>query len=235
MKNLSRVHFIIGFVLGAMIFGSASALAVSTIAYTTTSKVFVNGQNMEFEAYNIGGNNYFKLRDIGSAVGFSVVWDAAADAVLIETNVGQNVSSPAAISVPVSASAITIDERQAEIIRLTNEERRKAGVPELIVLPELMNSAQTKAQDFIDNSYFSHISPVYGTPKEQIKPFVPDAKSCAENISSWARTPQEAFAAWVNSPEHLRNMLDKKYTYIGVGVVKDANGNYWWVQQFVGY
>lgn len=44
------------------------------------AKVYVNGKEMTFDAYNVGGNNYFKLRDIakalkGSSKEFNVVWD----------------------------------------------------------------------------------------------------------------------------------------------------------------
>jgi len=45
----------------------------------TTSKVLVNGKIVEFEAYNINGYNYFKLRDLAQAVNnteknFEVTW-----------------------------------------------------------------------------------------------------------------------------------------------------------------
>lgn len=51
-------------------------------AMPTTSKVLVNGTAVEFEAYEINGNNYFKLRDIaavlsGTAKQFDVRWDGA--------------------------------------------------------------------------------------------------------------------------------------------------------------
>jgi len=58
----------------------------------TTSKVLVNGKIVEFEAYNINGYNYFKLRDLAQAVNnteknFEVTWDAANNAInLISTN-----------------------------------------------------------------------------------------------------------------------------------------------------
>ena len=37
-------------------------------------------------AYNIGGNNYFKLRDLGQALGFNVTWDDATRTVSILTD-----------------------------------------------------------------------------------------------------------------------------------------------------
>ena len=50
-------------------------------ALATSSKVLVDGKEIKFEAYNICGNNYFKLRDVAAAIsetskGFDVTWDA---------------------------------------------------------------------------------------------------------------------------------------------------------------
>jgi len=58
----------------------------SLVAKPTASRVLVNGENVQFDAYNINGNNYFKLRDIafvlnGTAKQFNVVWDGANNAI----------------------------------------------------------------------------------------------------------------------------------------------------------
>lgn len=55
-------------------------------AVTTTSKVFVNGKQVEFKAYNVNGNNYFKLRDLAMALGgtekkFQVEWVGSLNAI----------------------------------------------------------------------------------------------------------------------------------------------------------
>ena len=131
------------------------------------------------------------------------------------------------------APVMTIEEMKAEIVRLTNVERVNAGLPELSVLPELMDSAQAKAQDFFDSHYYGHNSPIYGTPGEMIKKFVPNAKTAAENIAPWTKTPAEAFAGWVESSEHYDIILTERLTHIGVGIVEGADGGYWWVQHFV--
>jgi uncharacterized protein YkwD len=128
---------------------------------------------------------------------------------------------------------MTIDEMKAEIVRLTNEERAKAGLPALEVLPELMTCAQAKAQDFIDNHYYGHTSPRYGTAIEMIRSFVPDAGWVAENIAPWYKTVAEMFAVGVESPSHYANMINANFTHIGVGIAEGTDGGYWWVQQFV--
>ena len=51
-----------------------------------TSKIFKDGKEVTLKAYNINGNNYFKLRDLGQAFDFDVSWDGAANCITIETN-----------------------------------------------------------------------------------------------------------------------------------------------------
>lgn len=55
-------------------------------AIPTASKVLKDGVSIHLTAYNIKGNNYFKLRDIGSAFEFGVDWDAAGNSIVIDTS-----------------------------------------------------------------------------------------------------------------------------------------------------
>ena len=55
---------------------------------STTSALLLDGADLALEAYNINGNNYFKLRDLGSALNFGVDWDGAANTVVIDTAKG---------------------------------------------------------------------------------------------------------------------------------------------------
>jgi hypothetical protein len=60
-------------------------------AIPTASSVYVDGTSVKLEAYNINGNNYFKLRDLamalnGSGISFAVAWDAARNAIDIRSN-----------------------------------------------------------------------------------------------------------------------------------------------------
>ncbi|MCL1974834.1 MAG: hypothetical protein FWG61_01570 [Firmicutes bacterium] len=51
----------------------------------TNSKIYLDGKEVQFIAYNIDGNNYFKLRDIGQALDFGVGWDASSNTITIDT------------------------------------------------------------------------------------------------------------------------------------------------------
>ncbi len=62
-------------------------------AKTTASTIYVDGEKVDFDAYKIDGNNYFKLRDVaaaisGSAKEFSVDWDEAAHAISLLSGQG---------------------------------------------------------------------------------------------------------------------------------------------------
>ncbi len=50
-----------------------------------SSPVYINGNISALESYNIDGNNYFKIRDLADAIGFSVDYNAAEGQVLITT------------------------------------------------------------------------------------------------------------------------------------------------------
>ena len=54
----------------------------------TASRILLDGAPVHFTAYNIGGNNYFKLRDIGAAMDFGVTWDGLRNTVIIDTGAG---------------------------------------------------------------------------------------------------------------------------------------------------
>lgn len=67
-----------GLFIGAIITGGASAYAAGILAERSNHRIFVDGQEVQMEAYAVNGNNYVKLRDIGKAVGFEVYWDGDA-------------------------------------------------------------------------------------------------------------------------------------------------------------
>ena len=134
-----------------------------------------------------------------------------------------------AINIPTLDSGVTSFEQ--EVIRLVNEIRAENGLKTLTYDWELSRVARYKSQDMKDNKYFSHTSPVYGTPFQMIKNFGISYRSAGENIAKGYSTPQAVVNSWMNSSGHRANILNANYTHIGVGYV--AGGNYW-TQMFIG-
>lgn len=96
---------------------------------------------------------------------------------------------------------------------------------------ELARVAKYKSQDMHDRNYFNHTSPTYGSPFDMMKSFGINYRTAGENIAKGQRSAQEVVNAWMNSSGHRANILNKNYTHIGVGYVKDGN---YWTQMFIG-
>lgn len=125
---------------------------------------------------------------------------------------------------------INLSEFEQEVVRLTNNERRKFGLVPLKVDLKLSEVAQEKSRDMAKNDYFDHDSPVYGSPFEMMALYGIDYLAAGENIASGFRTPEAAVKAWMDSPGHRQNILNKQYTHIGVGYEQSGN---LWTQQFI--
>ncbi len=132
------------------------------------------------------------------------------------------------INIPSVDSAVTAYEQ--EVIRLVNEIRTKNGLKALTHDWQVSRVARIKSQDMKDNRYFAHNSPVYGTPFQMLKSFGISYRSAGENIAKGYATPQAVVNGWMNSSGHRANILNARYTHIGVGYV--SSGNYW-TQMFI--
>lgn len=128
----------------------------------------------------------------------------------------------------VSDSVSAYEQRVAELV---NAERAKQGLNSLILNTELSNVARVKSQDMLENSYFSHTSPTYGSPFDMLKAFGISYSTAGENIAKGYSTPEAVVEGWMNSEGHRANILNGSFTKIGVGYV--SNGNYW-TQMFIG-
>jgi hypothetical protein len=89
-----------GMVLGASLVGGAAAAGI--VAQPTWQSIYVDGQQVEMEAYNINGSNYVKLRDIGKEVGFNVYWQ---DGVQVDSASDYTGEAPAQVSSADEAQA----------------------------------------------------------------------------------------------------------------------------------
>ena len=133
------------------------------------------------------------------------------------------------LTIPTTESSVLNYEK--EVVRLVNEIRAKNGLGELTYNWELSRVARYKSQDMKDNKYFSHTSPVYGSPFQMMQDFGLSYRSAGENIARGYTSPQAVVNAWMNSSGHRANILNVSFTQIGVGYV--ADGNYW-TQMFIG-
>jgi uncharacterized protein YkwD len=86
------LQFTLGVLTGAVLFGGTVAIAAGITAQPAWSPIYVDGQQVQMTAYNILGNNFVKLRDIGQAVGFNVYYQ---DGVQVDSNAPYTGEAPA--------------------------------------------------------------------------------------------------------------------------------------------
>ena len=146
-----------------------------------------------------------------------------------QTTQKENTATAPSKSTP-STTTSDVNAFEQEVVKLTNAERTKAGLAPLKTDNQLMAAAREKSQDMQSKKYFSHTSPTFGSPFDRMKALGISYKSAGENIAQGQRSPQEVVQAWMDSPGHRANILNAKFTHIGVGYVK--TGNYW-TQQFI--
>ena len=135
-----------------------------------------------------------------------------------------------------STTASTPEELAAEVVRLVNVERSKEGLSPLGTFDSLTQAAQIRAPEV--GVLFSHDRPdgtSCFTALDQTGA-KKGAYTWGENIAAGNATAAETVEQWMNSPGHRANILNPKYTHIGVGYCYDATSTYRhnWVQMFVG-
>ncbi len=128
-------------------------------------------------------------------------------------------------------SNLTAEE--SELLNLINNERSKNKLPNLEIDESVQNVARLKAKDLAENSYFSHISPTYGTPFEMLRNNQISYKTASENIAGNSNI-SGAFESWMNSESHKNNILSNTYNYTGIAVVDSIAYGKIIVQLFIG-
>ena len=128
-------------------------------------------------------------------------------------------------------SSMNSDEK--EVFDLINKQRTNNGLPALQNDSEVQRIARIKAQDMVNNNYFSHNSPTYGSPFDMMKSFKVSYKTAGENIAANSSN-SSAVTAWMNSSGHKANILNSSFNYKGIGVVSSPRYGKMYVQMFIG-
>ena len=238
------LYLIAGILIGITLFGGSSVLAAGITAERSTNRIYVDGQEVHLTAYNINGNNYVMLRDVGRAVDFNVYWDSDAKCVQVESKKPYTGEAPvtSAEAKPVEQPAQTdVAAAKQDIIDRTNALRHQKGVAALRVNDKLMQAAQVRADEMAASGVYSHTR-----PDGRKSNTVTDSKYTGENLHNISelyleqqhKTLSEAVVElWSNSKAHADNMTSSRYGEIGVGLARgiDKDGFDCWycVQVFL--
>ncbi|OYQ65595.1 hypothetical protein B9G53_06900 [Pseudanabaena sp. SR411] len=121
-----------------------------------------------------------------------------------------------------------------ELLKLTNLERQKVGLPPLKLSSQLTSAAQSHAGDMARNNYFSHTGLNGSSMVDRAKGTGYKYSALGENIAAGKATPEGTIRQWMNSSGHRDNILNPRFTEIGFGYANAPNSPYrhYWVQVF---
>ncbi len=145
---------------------------------------------------------------------------------------------------PASPNALSAEEQ--EFIEKVNAERTERGLNALTVDSLLVHTARAHSREMCARDYFDHHSPTPGltTPMDRYLKGLHDAGGSTpeslligENIYYCSvfndiYNVDYGHRALMNSPGHRANILEKRFTKIGLGVFRNARGEFWVTEMF---
>lgn len=139
-------------------------------------------------------------------------------------------AAPAASSGVASAG-----QKEQQMVSLINQARSSAGLPPLQVNSQLTSAARAKSKDMVDNNYFNHHSPTYGSFTNLLRQYGVSYSAAAENIAMNSDgNVNSAHNMLMNSPGHRANILGANFRSVGVGIHVRSDGTHYYTQLFVG-
>lgn len=129
---------------------------------------------------------------------------------------------PAALPVAASVSG----KYELAVQRATNAERTKRDLSKLKHRECLDNYAEAQARRMAKKKKLYH---------QSLKPILKKCKlrMVGENVAYGYSSGKATTRAWMRSPGHKANIVNKRYTKMGIGAYRDSKGR-WWVAQVLG-
>jgi uncharacterized protein YkwD len=149
---------------------------------------------------------------------------------LFVTKLGEDDTQRLDIPDGIDLSIDTSAERQ--MFDLVNEERTGAGMTALIWDDRLVPVARAHSEEMFKLKYFSHQSPVAGTPFDRLKSAGITYQRAGENLA-YAQSVTIAHRGLMQSEGHRENILRPEFTRIGIGVISGGPYGRMFTQVFI--
>jgi uncharacterized protein YkwD len=121
-----------------------------------------------------------------------------------------------------------------DIVRYTNDQRARNGLPAFVASTRLMQAARLHAQQMAEYQRMDHTinGAQYPTLQSRLDAVGYVYSSAAENVAWNSQSAQSVVTGWMNSPGHRANILNPGLTEIGTAMARSARGERYWIQVF---
>lgn len=141
--------------------------------------------------------------------------------------------TPSPAPIPDTSNEDDLQAIREEMLAYINNERAKAGARPLVLDNSLCEAAQIRAQEL--TIAFSHDRPDGRDCYSVLQELNISYRAAGENIAAGQTSVSAVMNSWMNSLGHRANILDQRYTKIGIGLYRTDSGyGYHWVQTFAG-
>ncbi|MGI4792291.1 MAG: CAP domain-containing protein [Janthinobacterium lividum] len=139
----------------------------------------------------------------------------------------------------------TAAEEEA-FVGMINAERTQRGLNALTLDPMLTQTARAHSEEMCTQNYFDHHSPTPGMSSPMDR-YLSSLKEMGESQPEYLLVGENiyycsvfndiynvdyAHRALMASPGHRANILEKRFTKIGLGVYRNARGEFWVTEMF---
>jgi uncharacterized protein YkwD len=118
-----------------------------------------------------------------------------------------------------TSTEFTASVLPAVLVDLANKDRESQGLVDLEVNSVLEEAARMKAEDMVANEYFAHTSPAGLNPWYWFYRAGYNFMHAGENLAVNFVDSGDVEQAWMNSPGHRANILDGKFTQVGIAAI----------------
>lgn len=136
------------------------------------------------------------------------------------------------VPIPIPVVSLSIDPAdESHMIADVNATRTAAGLPPLLTDPQLASVARAYAHDMASRRYFGHHNPEGQSVGDRLEVAGVAYQYAGENIA-FVQNENEAMEGFLKSAGHKANILNSRYTRIGIGVIVTDGYGALYVQEF---
>lgn len=131
-----------------------------------------------------------------------------------------------------------LSSQEFQILKLVNDERARAGVPELQFSPRLMAAARTHSRDMAARHHLAEKGSAGDSPASRVRAAGLAYQSVAEDIYSEQEEaldslPQRVVNDWLQNNAHRANLLSPDSRVSAVGIARSSDGRVYVTEDFV--
>ncbi|GAB6138905.1 CAP domain-containing protein [Halanaerobaculum tunisiense] len=125
----------------------------------------------------------------------------------------------------------SLSAAEKEMLNLINQARAEAGLEPLQIDYRLVKIARAKSRDLIEEDYFAHQSPNYGSPFDMMDELAINYYLAGENLAGAANV-ELAHQNLMESQDHRENILHPDFTHVGIGIISGGSYDKMYSQEF---